>query len=64
MYHCMENSQASVTYTVYNILILVQSVFNSGSVSLRSEKTFFSPAADSEGLMVSYQTTGASSTSP
>lgn len=26
MYHCMENSQASVTYTVYNILILVQSV--------------------------------------
>lgn len=32
-----------------------------GSVSLRSEKTFFSPAADSEGLMVSYQTTGASS---
>lgn len=23
MYHCMENSQASVTYTVYNILILI-----------------------------------------
>lgn len=23
MYHCMENSQASVTYTVYDILILM-----------------------------------------
>lgn len=23
MYHCMENSQASVTYTVYNIFILI-----------------------------------------
>lgn len=35
-----------------------------GSVSLRSEKTFFSPATDSEGQNASfwsYQTTGASS---
>lgn len=37
---------------------------NPDSVSLRSEKTFFSPAADSEGQNASfwsYQTTGASS---
>lgn len=103
MYHCMENSQASVTYTVYNILMLInwkiiiflklllchlrmeiwlfyikskklhayisidsEFLWQSwpGSVSLRSEKTFFSPATDSEGQNASfwsYQTTGASS---